>query len=447
MNYSMRTRLLTVLLAATTLIWLSASWWNYFDARHEAEEMLDAQLAQSAHLLLAQTRHELVEEGEPRITEMQAVDQGELHPYEQQLTFRIRGKHGQTLLASHNPPPEPATTALGYSDLHVGEQGWRMFVTEDTAHSLRVEVVQSLDIRERLACHVAANLALPIVFVLPLLAGLIYLLVGRALRPLDQIAGKVASRTASNLSPLEYDGLPREIRTLSVALNKLLARLGKSLESERRFTADAAHELRTPLAAIHIQAQVALASPEGEARSHALQQVLVGTRRGTHLVEQLLRLARLDPLAELREVRLIQLAPLLRQAADEVDPERQRIDLVTADDVGLDGDPELLRMALRNLLENALRYSPESGRIVLGAEAGRGYIRLWVADSGPGVAEAELPRLAERFYRGREASQPGSGLGLAIVARIARLHGGYLMLENREEGGLLATLDFPIGSR
>lgn len=437
---SLRARLLVMLLAVTGLIWLGAAWWSFYDARHEAEELLDAQLAQSAHLLLAQTRHELVEEDEEHLSAYEALDDEELHPYEQKLQFRILDAHGRTLLASANPPPALPKHTSGYVDVHDGGEGWRVLVTGDG--SLRVEVAQSLSIRDELALHVAQRLALPVLLVLPLLGGLIFMVVGRALRPLDDLAGKVASRTASNLAPLETADLPREVVPLASALNSLLVRLNHALDGERRFTADAAHELRTPLAAIQIQAQVALASQNEAGRMHALEQVLAGTRRATRLVEQLLRLARLDPLAGLTETHSIELAALVRQVVADLHLGSQagRLHVEVAANVSVAGDPDLLRVALRNLLDNAFRYSPEDSRITLGASVENGAPRLWVDDSGPGVAEEELPRLTERFYRGSEVTQGGSGLGLAIVARIARLHGARLSLENRAAGGLRAML-------
>jgi len=437
---SLRARLLAMLLAVTGLIWLGAAWWSFYDARHEAEELLDAQLAQSAHLLLAQTRHELVEEDDGQLAAYEALDERELHPYEQKLQFRILGARGQTLLSSANPPPAMPTNTSGYADVHEGGEGWRVLATGDG--TLRVEVAQSLSIRDELALHVAQRLALPVLLVLPLLGGLIFLVVGRALRPLDDLADKVASRTAANLAPLETDTLPSEVLPLATALNHLLERLNHALDGERRFTADAAHELRTPLAAIQIQAQVALASQKEESRAHALEQVLAGTRRATRLVEQLLRLARLDPLAGLPATQSIELAALARQVVEDLQlgSQAERLHVEVLDHVSVAGDPDLLRVALRNLLDNALRYSPPGSRITLGASQEHGAMRLWVDDSGSGVAEEELPRLTERFYRGNEVTQGGSGLGLAIVARIAQLHGARLSLENRAEGGLRAML-------
>jgi len=441
---SLRTYLLIMLLAATSLVWLAASWWSYGDARHEAEELLDAQLAQSARLLMAQIRHELVDEGAEHLSAFSFVDEPGLHPYEQSLQFRIEDGRGRTLMSSANPPPVLTAQSSGYADVFVGGRGWRVLVTKDKSSHLRVEVAQSLAIRDELAQQVALRLAIPVLLALPLLGALIYLVVGRALRPLNELADRVRSRTPTNLTPLKTRELPREVLPLADALNRLLDRLSRALESERRFTADASHELRTPLAAIQMQAQVALATASDDDRRHALEQVLAGTRRATGLVEQLLRLARIDPLAGLANTQAIELDALASQVLEELRPTAGscQLRLNPANDIGvtIEGDAELLGVALRNLVGNALRHAPAGSEITLGVEQGNGEPRLWVADNGPGVPEEELPQLTERFYRGRDTTTEGSGLGLAIVKRIAELHGVDLILENRPEGGLRATL-------
>ena len=441
---SLRAYLLLMLLAVTSLVWLAAAWWSYEDARHEAEELLDAQLAQSAQLLMAQTRHELVYEGAKHLTAFTFLDEPGLHPYEQSLQFRIENDQGHTLLSSAKPPPVLTEHSSGYANVFAGDRGWRVLVIEDKAAHLRVEVAQSLAIRNELAQKVALRLAIPVLLALPLLGALIYLVVGRALRPLNELANTVKTRTPANLVPMETSGLPREVQPLADALNRLLDRLSRALESERRFTADASHELRTPLAAIQMQAQVALATASDDDRRHALEQVLAGTRRATGLVEQLLRLARIDPLAGLTNTRPIELDALASQVLEELRPTAGacQLRLDQANDIGVTiyGDADLLGVALRNLVGNALRHAPSGSEITLGVERGDGAPQLWVADNGPGVPEEELPHLTERFYRGRDTTTEGSGLGLAIVNRIAELHGASLVLENRPEGGLRAAL-------
>jgi two-component system sensor histidine kinase QseC len=219
------------------------------------------------------------------------------------------------------------------------------------------------------------------------------------------------------------------------------------MDNERRFTADAAHELRTPLAALQVQAQVARLARDEATRLHALDQLLAGVVRATRLVEQLLRLARLDPMSGVEDLRPCPVLSLLQQAAEPLrgTAEAKDIDLEIHAPAQMEvrGNADLLSLALRNLLENALRYLPDGGRVALGAERIGEETRLWVRDNGTGVAEEELARLTERFYRGRDVAAEGSGLGLAIVQRVAQLHGAELILENLPAGGFQASLKFP----
>jgi len=280
---------------------------------------------------------------------------------------------------------------------------------------------------------------------------LVYFSVRRSLRPLEELASAVAARSPDNLNVLAEPQTLREAQPLVAALNRLLTRLAATLDNERRFTADAAHELRTPLAAVKIQAQVALASTDAADHQHALRQVLAGADRATRLVEQLLRLARLDPLARLPQAQTLDLAQLAASIASDMQAQasaRQQQLSVHAPSAAIQvqGDADLLGVALRNLVENALRYTPPGGEIEIRIETSDQHPRLAVCDNGPGVNAEEAPRLLERFYRGQASTNPqsnaadGSGLGLAIVQRIAELHGAQLSIENRTIGGLQASL-------
>lgn len=445
---SLRSRLLWVLLPATTLIWLVAGVVSYLQASHEAVEMLDGQLAQTARLLAA--RYQERREGQSPSVVEEAVDLGMArHPYEYPMEFQIWDKQGRLRLRSGNAPALALSDTAGYRDIHHGGQPWRMLSAWGPDRMFQIQVAQSLAERERVALEVAVQVGLPIVLALPLLAVILYLAVRRAMRPLDRLAAGVAARSPDNLDTLPANGhAPKEALPLVAALNQLLARLHVALDNERRFTADAAHELRTPLAAIKIQTQVALASPDEAGRRHALRQVWAGTDRASRLVEQLLRLARLDPLAGLEGAAPVRLDELTATLARDMAPlaEASRISLGrvdSPDEIEVRGDAELLRVALRNLIENALRYSPVGSEVTFGATLERERPVLWVRDTGPGVAPDELARLTERFYRGRDVTGEGSGLGLAIVQRVADLHGARLELSSPTVGGFLARILWP----
>ena len=335
------------------------------------------------------------------------------------------------------------TGALGYANVLQGDERWRSLILESADGVYRVQIAESIPKRDKEALEIASKTVQPMVFIFPLLLLAIYFSVRRGLKPLDDLASDVATRSSDNLTPLAGRGVPREAQPLVAAINRVLFRLGYSLDSERRFTADAAHELRTPLAAARIQAQVALLSPDAEKRNHALAQALAGLDRATRLVEQMLRLARLDPLAQLpqkQSINLVELAQRVAAGVQDAAP-HARIALDLAENgPPVDGDPDLLEVALRNLLDNAIRYSPEGSEVTVVLRNDGDVSVLSVCDNGPGVAPEELPRLMERFYRGASVTAEGSGLGLTIVSRIAELHGATLELDNRTGGGFEARL-------
>ncbi len=285
---------------------------------------------------------------------------------------------------------------------------------------------------EELIGEIAEHLAKPVLIAFPLLALLLVLAVTFALRPLRRLANEVETRAPERLEPIPREGAPREVRPLIDRLNRLFADIERALENERRFTADAAHELRTPLAALKAQAQVALGTAIDAERDHALRQIVAGCDRSAHLVEQMLTLARLDaPHGAARaEVDLRALAAdVLADFAGEAIAKGSALSLEDGATTPVGGDPLLLAVALRNLVANALRHTPHGGRVSVSISRDADRALLVVADDGPGIPEAERDAVLQRFRRGSGATATGSGLGLSIVQRIAELHGGELRLE------------------
>ena len=449
---SLRARLLLTVSITTLLVWGAAGVSSYYQAIHEVDELMDGQLAQSAKLLLAQVQFDQDGRDPERVISQDMLGEAS-HPYEQRLEFRVMSNTGRLLLRSANAPASlafnPADTAPVYSNVEHDGQPWRLLKIHSPDGRFQVQIAHPTPDRERAGLEVAAQVAIPILLALPLLAMLVYFSVRRSLRPLEDLAADVAARSPDNLQVLSEPLTLREARPLVAALNRLLSRLAATLDNERRFTADAAHELRTPLAAVKIQAQVALASTDISDHQHALRQVLAGVDRSTRLVEQLLRLARLDPLSRLPQTYPVDLDLLASQVVTEMQVlaagKQQRLQFVApTQPLFVQGDADLLGVALRNLVENALRYTPDKGLIEVFALTDAGMPVLGVCDSGPGVSAEEAPRLVERFFRGQVISNAdnsnGSGLGLAIVQRIAELHGARLEIENRPGGGLEARL-------
>ncbi len=299
--------------------------------------------------------------------------------------------------------------------------------------------------REEVANEIAEHLVKPMLIALPALAILLVIAIGFALAPLRQLARDVSSRAPDHLDPLPAANLPTEVAPLVTRLNSLFADIVRALENERRFTADAAHELRTPLAALKAQAQVALASVDTIERQHALSQILVGCDRATHLVAQLLTLARLDA-DTAQPMQTLALRPIAEQvlAMSAGDAIESGCELTLRDgDATILGDAVLLQVLLRNLIDNALRHG-KATQIEVSITARQGHALLSISDNGRGIAEDERERVKQRFYRSASADFSGSGLGLSIVKRITELHGGTLSIGAGENRGVSITIQLPL---
>jgi two-component system sensor histidine kinase QseC len=302
-----------------------------------------------------------------------------------------------------------------------------------------------LELRNELAGKITLTLLFPLLLTLPLLAAVLWWVVAVSLRPLVKLTQAVASRQPDNLAPLSV-AVPREVIPLIERLNHLFARTGKLIENERRFTADAAHELRTPMAAIKAQVQVAQGASDPLERQHALDNAIQGCNRATHLIGQLLTLARLES-ADTAALQACSLRALAAEVMAELAPKALesgvRLELLDGENISVKGLPALLQVMLRNLLDNAVRYSPAGTQVVvaIGRQQGKPY--LTVSDDGCGLPEEELAKVSQRFYRPLGTAASGSGLGLSIVQRIAAIHQAEVQLAAGIDGrGLQVTVRF-----
>lgn len=445
--YSLRRRLVAMLILAVAALWSLSAVVAFRIAHEEADELFDAQLMQVAETLLA-----IVAAGQsPQVAQEMAEHQ---HAYQLPVAFQalVHDEQGrwQLLVRSSEMPEQPVTGSAGFEERELDGELWR-FVTLDHGHSpYRVIVGQNHGARYRLAGEVALHLLLPILFGLPLIAVAIWAVVSRALRPVHDVATAVRGLDARRPEPVLVDGaLPEEIEPLVSSLDALMSRVTEALDHERRFTADAAHELRTPLAAVKIQAQVARRAAEEGIRSHALDQVLSGVERMTHLVEQLLTLARLDPDAQGAADAPVDLAELAESVCSVLTPQalrrHQSLELEPGGGLVVYGNRWWLEVLIRNLVDNALRYSPEGGRVVVQVDDGAA--SLTIADNGPGIAPEQRQQMLTRFARGAGNDADGCGLGLSIVARIVDIAGARLDFEPgllRDNGhGLAVVVRFP----
>jgi two-component system sensor histidine kinase QseC len=306
-------------------------------------------------------------------------------------------------------------------------------------------VGEPLALRERLVGEVTRDLLLPMLLVLPMTAAAVWWGVGRGLLPLARVTTEVAERSPSNLQPVGATMAPVEISGLVERLNQLLARVREALDRERRFTADAAHELRTPLAGIRTHAQVALRTTDDAQRRGSLEQVIDGVDRTTRLVAQMLTLARLDREAIEDQFVTVNLGTLATQVVADLYPDAEArhtmLTLQAEDGAATQGHPTALGILLRNVIDNAIRYTPPGGAVEVKARPLDGRIVFEVTDNGPGIPPAERARVFDRFYRGTGADAFGCGLGLSIARRVADLHGARIALAEAPSGqGLQVTV-------
>ncbi len=429
------------LLAAVTIAAVA----TYLRARAEANEIFDYQLRQMAASLT----------GVPL-----AGTPGGLAPGADALVVQVWDRNGVQVFLSQPQQPLPQFAQLGFNTVGTPAGEWRVFST--LAGGQVVQVAQPMSVRRELAASMALRTVLPLLAVAPLLALFVWFGVARGLQPLERVAAAVRGRSAGVLEPLVEAGLPAEVKPLVHALNGLLGRLDRALGAQRAFIADAAHELRTPLTAVHLQAQLAERATSDAARHAALAELRAGLARATHLVEQLLTLAREEPGVAERPFAPVNLAELARSVVGECAAiaAARGVDLGAADrladpssrgdPVVVSGDASGLRALLTNLVDNAVRYTPSGGRVDVAVERGAGEAILAVRDSGPGIPASERGRVFDRFYRMPArgvADAHGSGLGLAIVKRIAERHDAHIALGPGIEGlhgeGLGVTLRFP----
>jgi two-component system sensor histidine kinase QseC len=280
------------------------------------------------------------------------------------------------------------------------------------------------------------------------LALLVWIAITRGLRPLARLGEQVAAREPANLAALDAGEAPAEVAPLADKLNKLFERVRSSMENEQRFTADAAHELRTPLAAIRAQAQVARASSADVERNHALDRVVLGCDRASHLVDQLLTLARIDAAPANRRFVPVDLRAVASAVIADLAPAAIEngieIDLSEGAAAQIAGEPALVRILVSNLVDNAVRYSPPGGKVRVDVATVAERPTLTVIDQGPGIPAEQRERVWQRFFRIPGNAAEGSGLGLSIVERVAQLHGAAVTLADGENGsGLRVTVVFP----
>lgn len=427
--HSLRRRLLVLVLATIALVsgLQAATAWRA--ALRQADAMFDAQLQSVARMVEAGA---WLEPGRAPGLDVQ---------------IQVWGPGGVQVLGSARLAL-PSAPVLGFSEVEVEGVPYRVYSLRTATHT--IQIAQDLQARRARARSLAIDAAVPVAALAPLLMLAVGWLINLSLRPVERMRSQVAARPADDLSPLPEQGLPLEVLPLVRELNLLFDRVRAAFEAQQHFVADAAHELRSPLAAIRLQAQ-GLRRPQAEGeRAAAVEQLNAAVERAITLAEQLLLLAREEGRGPGQASEPVDLNALVSEAIGQALPAaRQRgidLGLARGDAAGVRGDAESLRVLLRNLLENAIKYTPQAGQVDVSVYPQQGRVQLLVEDSGPGIPDAERERVFDRFYRSPQARAevPGSGLGLALVRAIAQRHGATVRLERSPTlGGLLVRVDFP----
>ncbi len=416
----------------------------------ETNELFDAKLAQSALVLRALVGHDLDRHSEQpdtvvvQVLELDIEGEGEAlatpdgHAYETKLAFQVYTEKQKLLLRSENAPVEPLAPLLrGFGRSEFLDGTWRTFVLR-TSNGHYFVLAERDDIRAELAGDIALGTALPPLLFLPVMALLILAIVGWGSRSIARVADQIEQRPANRLDPIDVRVVPLELSGLINALNRLFERVKATIERDQRFTADAAHELRTPISALKLHAQNLAASANATQSAESLQSLMLGIHRCERLVTQLLELARLERNGLVLEARSVDLAVIVRQAIADIAVDAGsrgvEIELRQSGEHRVAGDGVLLAVLARNLIENAVRHGPANALVSVHLDGRDQVVELGVIDAGIGIPPELRERVFERFYRGAAGTTPGSGLGMSIVSRIVELHQAQVSMDNVDGG-------------
>jgi len=450
---SLQRQLLLWLLLPQLVLFLVGGALAYRIALNYAEKAIDQSLTQTVRALARQVKP--VGSGLLIDFPRAAQDIIEQDPKDR-VSYMVSAPPGRFLLGNGQLPSPDASRPLPTNEVRlynaqVQGKPMRLALLEldygepQSPQRMRVQVAQSLVVQERLTAELIADVLAPLLMLMALLSLLVYAGIRRGLRPLERLQTQLGTRrdvTLSALTPIELTQAPQEVHALAMAVNQLLAAVQRGLGQEKRFLNDAAHQLRTPLAGLISQTELALSESDAQALRERLTKVLAGAQRSAHLVHQLLALARNETEVKLQP---LDLAALAREVAREWTPRaiRQQVDLgyEGAERAMVLGQATLLREALNNLLDNALIYGAAHGEVTLRVTASPPHVTLEVIDNGDGLPPQDLAHLFERFWRGSDVPG-GCGLGLAIVAEIAQRHHATVQALPNTPHGLRVILRF-----
>jgi two-component system, OmpR family, sensor histidine kinase QseC len=500
MNYSLRQLLLVTLLSASMLIWGITAYINYRLTRNEIATIFDAELAQSGKVLMAfleerlklTESHELGQDYDRKIvSQLKSENYGlslhsknalkfpvlglgaannedflsnvfdELlqtdafgHKSERKIAFQLFSSERGLLLRSENTPNFAFSSSIGgFTEKKIDDQLWHVFSITNAAGSYVIHVAQKEEIRAQLTDDISKQLITQFLIGLPILGIVIWFIVGYSLKPLNRLERALSKREASFLKPLYTKKLPQEVVPVVNEINILFAQLEQAFEHERRFTADASHELRTPLAGLLTQAQVALRTTDEAVRKQALLRISQAVHRMTYMVQQLLTFSRIESGKEYLTKEITIMNREIIQVITELEPaahkKRIQIEFVEHNAVPIMANTQLITILVRNIIDNAIKYTPVDGNIMIYMEGSEKQLQFRVEDSGPGIPPDQYENSLKRFHRCVENAHTaqGSGLGFSIVERITTMYCAELTLGVSQLGGLMVTVIFHVPKR
>lgn len=437
MNYSIKKFLLFYITLSILIIYGLISWASYIASKNELDELYDANLQQVANAVAAQhlAIHDLTNLYKNSQKNSQIGNSTKIEE-EQEFYVRVLSQDGAILYVSHAEAAVPLPSALGLSTQRYMGKQWRFYSIK--VNNETIQVAQSLKLRKATIKETAISLMTSQLLFIPVLVVLIFLAIGKALRPLNILSEQIQNRHSLDLNPFTTDSVPNEIKPLVISLNTFMSKVSEMVELLKRFTSDAAHELRTPITALRLQFTLLEQAKSKAERDVELKNLSSGIARSEQLINQLLTLARIEPNNQLRKIESINLLDLAKESIQELITLAQiksiDLGLITSDALCVVGVRDELKVLLNNLVDNAIRYTPSHGKVDIAIFNNQQNIILEVIDSGQGLTEYDLQHVFERFYRGENKDAYGSGLGLSIVKEIATQHQATIEATNLKPG-------------
>ena len=441
---SIRLRLLLMILLSVLLLWsvtIGFTWWR---TSKDINQVYDAELKLVAELLAVATEHEL-DEFDLEDYQADLSESGYTFP----MLLQVWSHENRLVIRGPGAPEHPLTSSVanGYSDSVFNGEGWRVYTLNITEYNYRVHVARAHAMSQALAKSFVQDVMKPLLIVLPL-SGMLWFIVQQGFRPLRSVSRLIAERDYDHLHPVPAERVPEEVSTLVDELNALLARLKTSIERNSRFTADVAHELRTPVAGMLVQLQSSVTGRTDEERERGIEQIRKGLNQLNHVISQLLILASIEPERIRKHFEEFDLGMVAEDVLAEISPlalnKKIEMELASEKNVLLEGNRQLIGIMLSNLVSNAIKFTPEGGEIVIRIAVVPEGIWLTVEDAGPGIPDDKKKWVFERLNRLPGETESGSGLGLSIVLEICELHRGSITLSDREVGqGLIVNLFLP----